>query len=491
MAFTNNRVDFFERESYTEKLHAFALVKGMENCVPQGLELTGNTLSNGYFANGGALGQLGNEGETHTITSNYTGFIVIKTTFNGVNSTSEIVESSTLLSTPLSDKGAIKYFTIYELNNGVVINDYRNRKYIKSVEVISNGDDTFTIKINDQASNEFSTSTLQNAWTKSESDGRFERAITLREVYTNSEFADFTSFAEIINFILTDQTPDISYRHPFVYTSLLNDANLPKLKLEIRQMIIDVAGLDVGTSSVNIRLEMQEGRNLTGNNILTISVSDIQTIIQMMYGSFGANYQTLDTDAFKLENIKVGNIEAENINVTNNINAGNEITTKIIKVEDPQNGLIHNTNSNNQTSTIYPFVSRYLDEAFRLALVESGDTSGYYTGLFHYNNTPSGGGVNRAFRFYSNFVDGILHTTGSGSRKLAYEAVMFDIAIEQAENQKLMLDIEIADLESTGVQTSRLSKSISARQALATNIDDQIAKYKELKEKSMQQESEL
>lgn len=315
MAFTNNRVDFFERESYTEKLHAFALAKGLENCVPNGLELSGNILSNGYFANGGALGQLGNEGETHTITSNYTGFIVVKTTFNGVNSESEIVESSTFLSTPLSDKGAIKHFTIYELANGAVVNDYRNRRYIKSIEIISQGDDTFTIKINDQESNEFNVSVLQNAWTKSESDNRYERTVdVIRAGYTNADFSSFTQFAEVIAFLKDDNFEGYGAS---VITGTFSATLLPSVHTLINNLLDLIFNQTIG--SMTIRLE-ENGKNLSGGAHLIVSENNGGSFY-ITYDNYGPNYLTEDVDAFQADTNYYGNIYSnlvgENVRAVN------------------------------------------------------------------------------------------------------------------------------------------------------------------------------
>lgn len=300
MAFTNNRIDFFENESYTEKLHAFALDKGLVNVVKEGLDLTGTTLTNGYYANGGVLGQLGNDGETMEITPNLTCFLVIKSTLNGVNSKSEIIESDTYLSTPLSDTGNVKYFTIYELENGVVINDYRYRNFINSVEVVDLGDDQFAIKINDEISNSFDTSVIQNAWSKSEADLRYERAISLNTNYVNEDFLDM-NMAQVVNLVLSEVTE----YGAGVIVGVGSDTELSNLRTALVDLIAEFYNVTIlATATLSFRLEVN-GSVLSGGNTLRIEINN-GVSYELGYGSYGTNHATVNSDAFKLPTTKTG-----------------------------------------------------------------------------------------------------------------------------------------------------------------------------------------
>lgn len=160
MAFTNNRLDFYNNRTYEELSHAQALAKGIPNFVNKGLELTGTTLTSGIFSNGGTFGQLGNEGETYDITANYTGYVIIKSTLNGNASTSVIELDTTRKDTDPRDTGNIKYFTIYKLNAGVIAENYRHSNYIKDISFENVGGSNFVQLINGTKSNPFDASTF-------------------------------------------------------------------------------------------------------------------------------------------------------------------------------------------------------------------------------------------------------------------------------------------------------------------------------------------
>lgn len=160
MAFTNNRNVFYNNKSFDEKLFANGLGMGTPSFVCKGLELTGTTLTSGVFNNTGAFGILGLEGETHTIPANYTGFIVIKTTMNSQNGFNEIITSATKLDTDQRDTSNIKHFTIYELLNGVIVQDFRHVNYVKSFYPKNVGGNSFVWVINGFESEPFDASTL-------------------------------------------------------------------------------------------------------------------------------------------------------------------------------------------------------------------------------------------------------------------------------------------------------------------------------------------
>lgn len=160
MAFTNNRNVFYNNKSFDEKLFANGLGMGTPSFVCKGLELTGTTLTSGVFNNTGAYGILGLEGETHTIPANYTGFIVIKTTMNSQNGFNEIITSATKLDTDQRDISNIKHFTIYELDAGVIVQDFRHINYVKSFYLKNMGGSNIAWVLNGFTSETFDASVL-------------------------------------------------------------------------------------------------------------------------------------------------------------------------------------------------------------------------------------------------------------------------------------------------------------------------------------------
>lgn len=129
MAFSNTRVDFYNDESYDEKLHGYALEKGLLDVVTYGLDWTGVALTNGTFSNGGALGILGNEGETLTQAEiegyDNNGYLTIHTIYNGRYSKSEVIGTTERMYSDRTKPTTDKYFTIYKLKAGSVEIDYR------------------------------------------------------------------------------------------------------------------------------------------------------------------------------------------------------------------------------------------------------------------------------------------------------------------------------------------------------------------------------
>lgn len=160
MSFTQNRLDFANDITYDEISNAMAYGKGVPSFVVKGLDLTGTTLTNGIFTNTGTFGQLGMAGETHTITANYTGYVIIKSTLNGVNSVSTIELSTTRKDSDPTIVSNIKYFTIYKLNAGEIEEDYRHSSYVKDISFENVGGSSFVQVINGTKSNPFDASTF-------------------------------------------------------------------------------------------------------------------------------------------------------------------------------------------------------------------------------------------------------------------------------------------------------------------------------------------
>jgi hypothetical protein len=125
MAFTNNRLEFRNLQSYDEKTFGSAFSKGIVNRVTFGLDISGTNISAGTFINGGFFGQLGAKGETNGLTSAYNGYLHIKSEIKGAESTSTLHYSTSKVTTDPFDTSSIKYFCIYKLKNGAVEIDYR------------------------------------------------------------------------------------------------------------------------------------------------------------------------------------------------------------------------------------------------------------------------------------------------------------------------------------------------------------------------------
>jgi hypothetical protein len=125
MAFTNNRLEFRNLQSYDEITFGSAFSKGIVNRVTFGLGISGANISAGTFINGGFFGQLGAKGETNSLTISYTGYLHIKSSIKGAESTSTLHYSTSKVITDPFDTSSIKYFCIYKLKNGAVEIDYR------------------------------------------------------------------------------------------------------------------------------------------------------------------------------------------------------------------------------------------------------------------------------------------------------------------------------------------------------------------------------
>lgn len=169
------RTDFVNNRVYDEKGHKTALSNGIPDFVISGLEYTGSgTLSYGKGINNGVPFELGNSSDPNVPISGYTSgsgirSIYVKSKLNGVNSLTELTTSAPVLD-------GVYYFKIYDVNTTTheVIQDYRHISYIKSLEFGQPDDSHFTIIINGYESDPFSTSVVSEAYTKSESDLRFQ-----------------------------------------------------------------------------------------------------------------------------------------------------------------------------------------------------------------------------------------------------------------------------------------------------------------------------
>ena len=147
MSFSYNRTGFVEKRNYNEIEHGIELNNALTNSAWNGLEYANNSVNSGFGINNGFPFQLGLSGESQSISTNYTGFLVVETTINSLNSTTKLIQSSTFKDYEESTK-TVKYFTIYELKNGVVSKDYRMINWVRDLKIIPKGDGKYSISLN-------------------------------------------------------------------------------------------------------------------------------------------------------------------------------------------------------------------------------------------------------------------------------------------------------------------------------------------------------
>ncbi len=189
MNFTFNRVDFVNTRSYDEKEHSTALFNGLPNFAQEGLfyDETTLTLTNGRGVCGGVPFIIGTDGEVITLSS-HTGYVVVRVTLNALSSVADIILTTSI---PLNTSD-IKYFAIWELSAGSIVNDLRHQEYIKDLYFKDLGSDSFALVINGKESPAFDVSVIQNSYSKTESDNRYwnvtgeNGTINSHALFTNS-----------------------------------------------------------------------------------------------------------------------------------------------------------------------------------------------------------------------------------------------------------------------------------------------------------------
>lgn len=186
MSFTYQKTDFINLKTYNEQTHADALKNGIPNFINDGFDYnkTTNILTSGKGINNGVPFVVGKAGETQTVTSNYTGYLYVETTLSGFGSVSKVLQGTSIP----ADTATKRHFKLYQLNGGNVVQDNRHVEYIKYIAIEPIGDDKFAININGTLSNEFSTSTLQDAYTKSDADKHFVYKMNFAEFTSDSQF---------------------------------------------------------------------------------------------------------------------------------------------------------------------------------------------------------------------------------------------------------------------------------------------------------------
>lgn len=307
MAFTYTKVNFLNNESYNEIKHSEALASGWPNFVVEGFDFdsAAMTLTNGRAMNGGLPVILGREGETQDVVNNGTDvYIVLKTVLRGVTSINTIEMRATK---EVINEDTLKEFPLYRIDptNGEMLEDYRHSAFIKTVEFEDLGDDTFRLVINGTWSPPFNVSVLQNAYSKSEADSRFERAVTINNDYTNEDFTDM-NMAQIINFILT---PFSGYGAGVVVGTANGTITLPALHTALVDLVSEFYGETLGAGSITLRFEV-EGRNLNCGAVLQVAVNDGATYM-FTYDNYGTDFATVNADAFRRQIKHVGQLIQE------------------------------------------------------------------------------------------------------------------------------------------------------------------------------------
>lgn len=283
MAFTNNRLDFYNNRTYEELSHAQALAKGIPNFVNKGLELTGTTLSSGIFSNGGTFGQLGNEGETYDITANYTGYVIIKSTLNGSSSTSVIELDTTRKDTDPRDTGNVKYFTIYKLNAGAIEEDYRHSNYIKDISFENVGGSNFVQIINGTKSNPFDASAFSGT----------RNVLDDKDINYDDTIHALTLVQDIYLDVFTKTQTLIGNDKPGV-VSFCVDPNQPtlceNLATKSQELIMEKTTYDMGGQEFVFKLEIFTANGISDYNVprnrITISNKNFEFIFDFDYDDF-------------------------------------------------------------------------------------------------------------------------------------------------------------------------------------------------------------
>ncbi len=232
MAFTVNRVEFRNLQSYDETIHALALGSAIVDFVVDGftVDVDNATISNGRGVNQGAIFTLGARGETksfNTLVGTY--FLILKTTLDGASNVSEI-EVSTDFKDENDSTLSVKYFTLYELHTasaGEVVRidtDYRHINYVKSLEFISVTDDSFALSINGFQSDPFDVSIVQNAYSKLESRNLFGNEVVeeLDLIFDVGDVLDLSQYVArgvnptLLGFYRIILQPNSTSHHPVV-----------------------------------------------------------------------------------------------------------------------------------------------------------------------------------------------------------------------------------------------------------------------------------
>lgn len=286
MSFTQNRLEFANDITYDEISNAMAYGKGVPSFVVKGLDLTGTTLTAGIFTNTGTFGQLGLAGETHTITANYTGYIVIKSTLNGVNSVSTIELSATRNDSDPTIVSNIKYFTIYKLNAGAIEEDYRHSSYVKNISFENVGGSNFVQNINGTKSNPFDASVFAGNRT----------LLDDKDIGYDDTIHDNTLLKDILKDIFDKTRTLIGTDKPFIlnFDAGIGNVYNPNLGEALKELILNKYGYTIVGALFNFKWTAGTGAGFTRDTYSNLNKIELWSASSGFYFEFEWDYNAFD-----------------------------------------------------------------------------------------------------------------------------------------------------------------------------------------------------
>lgn len=271
MSFTYQKTDFINLKTYNEQTHADALKNGIPNFVNDGFEYdeAASTLSSGKGINNGVPFVIGKEGEKQTVTAGYTGYLYVETSLNGFSSTSKVLEGTTVPTNTSTER----YFKLWELDNGTIVQDNRHVEYIKDIQIVPVGDTGFKLNINGTLSNTFSTSTLQSGYTKTDAQQFFVWKQDIYDYLINYNDNDFLGLLlyNVQNDLTNDQVGNLAEFRKEKYALIpAQSSSSTTEENNIRTLISDLTG-DISTS--NIFIEWKPVRGEANNAIQNLVIT--------------------------------------------------------------------------------------------------------------------------------------------------------------------------------------------------------------------------
>lgn len=175
---------FLQDQYYYEEDFAKVWAMGMPSFITKGGDIsTDNTISAMEGVNNGVFFKL--SGKQDIPTSGTTNLYIHSHLAGVAGSYTELKSDA---SNSIQNTDSDKYFKIYALNNGDIVEDFRHQDFIKDMEVV--GDSTsFSLVINGKESNALPLGELQNAYTKDESDNQYVYKVNFAEYTSDADFA--------------------------------------------------------------------------------------------------------------------------------------------------------------------------------------------------------------------------------------------------------------------------------------------------------------
>lgn len=339
MAFTYGKVNFLNNSTYTEITHAEALACGWPNFIGEGFDYNEITqeITNGFGMNGGLPIVLGRPGEAETITlpgSNF--YIVLHTILNGSSSTSLIETMSAIPNNTSTDK----YFGLYSLDSsGVILEDYRHSSMIKTVEIVNIGDDEFKLVINGTDSNAFSTSVLQNAFTRTESVKIFRNVCRIEDNFADSDFAGVTSIAELLDILVRSTTMEYDPDNLYSATDSVDYTCATASYTNFWRIVDTHLGLNVD----DVGLFVWEKRNLES--------AKAKSTLSITYPAINRTYHYLVNNGEPQYTVMLANATFDNV------------TADVLTSDTVETNAVHTYSANAVTAAIESTLSTYRIDA--------------------------------------------------------------------------------------------------------------------------------